>query len=99
MNTDTVPEATQTVRRWITVEQLAQEFRAFTPPAIRALIQRSRPHYDHRGEWVAGNGLANAICQLGGKNGKIMIDAIGFGAWLESWTKISAACQAQDRAA
>jgi hypothetical protein len=72
-------------RRWLTIPQITEAFPAFSRPAIRSLIQRSRPHYDHRGEWVEGNGLASAICQLGGKNGKIMIDALAFARWLESW--------------
>lgn len=72
-------------RRWLSVEQLAREFPVFTAPAIRALAHRARPHFDPRGEWVKGNGLASAICQPGGKNGKVMIDAIGFALWLESW--------------
>jgi hypothetical protein len=71
-------------RRWLTVAQIAQVYPAFTPPAIRSLIRRSRPHYDHRGEWVRGNGLAPHIRQLGGKNGKVIVDEFGFGFWLES---------------
>ena len=72
-------------RRWRTIEQIAENY-PFTPPALRSLIQRSRPHYNHRGEWVEGNGLASAICQPGGNNGKIMVDEIAFGLWLEGWT-------------
>lgn len=72
-------------RRWHTIPQIADAFPAFSQSAIRSLIRKSRPHYDHRGEWVEGNGLAHAICQPGGKNGKIMIDAIGFSLWLERW--------------
>jgi hypothetical protein len=75
-------------RRWSTIEQIAEEYgKVFTPAAIRALIQRSRPHYNSRGEWVAGNGLASAICQPGGKHGKVMVDAVGFALWLERWTR------------
>ena len=72
-------------RRWLTIDQLAKEFPAFTKPAIRSLIQRSRRHYDHRGVLVEGNGLDSTICQPGGKNGKILVDAIGFALWLERW--------------
>lgn len=72
-------------RRWRTIPQISDAYPAFSQPAIRSLIRKSRPHYDHRGEWVEGNGLAHAICQPGGKNGKIMLDEIGFGEWLESW--------------
>jgi hypothetical protein len=72
-------------RRWRTIPQISDTFPAFSQPAIRSLIRKSRPHYDHRGEWVEGNGLAHAICQPGGKNGKIMMDEIGFGLWLERW--------------
>jgi hypothetical protein len=85
LNPASAPRTSQTTRRWLSVEQLTLEFPAFTRPAIRALIQRSRPHYNHRGEWTAGNGLAGVICQPGGKNGKVMIDADGFARWLESW--------------
>jgi hypothetical protein len=86
MNTDTASNDVHLPpRRWLSAEQLAVEFPAFTTPAIRALIQRSRPHYNHRGEWSGGNGLAGAICQPGGKNGKVMIDATAFALWLESW--------------
>lgn len=77
----TVPTAQ---RRWLTVAQIAQVYPAFTPPAIRSLIRRSRPHLNHRGEWVPGNGLAPHIRQLGGKNGKLIVDEFGFGFWLES---------------
>lgn len=49
------------------------------------LLQRSKPHYNHRGEWVEGNGLAAAICQPGGKHGKVLVDEIAFGRWLEQW--------------
>jgi hypothetical protein len=94
MNTEETPRVAQPPRRWLTVEQIAQECPAFTAPAIRALIQRSRPHYNHRGERVEGNGLAAAICQPGGKNGKVMIDAVGFAQWLERW--VSDATPAND---
>ena len=86
MNTD---RHNTPARRWMSIEQLADAFPAFTPAAIRALIQRSRPHYNHRGEWVSGNGLACAICQPGGKNGKVLIDATAFAAWLERWARNS----------
>ena len=76
---------TRTPRRWRTVEQLVEEFEAYTPPAIRALIQRSKPHFNSRGEWSEGNGLADAICQPGGKHGKVLVDANAFSLWLESW--------------
>jgi hypothetical protein len=71
-------------RRWRTIEQIAQAY-PFTVPAIRALIQRSRPHFNSRGDWVEGNGLADAVSQPGGKNGKVLIDEIGFAKWLERW--------------
>ena len=90
MNTDTTAQTTQPLRLWLSIEQLAKAFPAYTLLAIRSLIQRSRPHYNHRGEWVEGNGLASAICQPGGKNGKLMIDAVAFAVWLESWTGLSA---------
>jgi hypothetical protein len=99
MNSDTASYARQSARRrWVTVDQLAHEFSAFTPAAIRALIQRSRPHYDHRGEWVEGNGLASMICQPGGKHGKVMLDAIGFARWLENWVSGTAPSTADERA-
>jgi hypothetical protein len=79
----TRPPATP-LRRWRTVEQIAQAY-PFTEPAIRMLIQRSRSHYNHRGEWVQGNGLADAICQPGGKHGKVLVDEIAFALWLECW--------------
>ena len=81
----------QPPRRWLTIEQLVAEFPAYSAPAVRSLIQRSRPHYNTRGEWVEGNGLAGAICQPGGKNGKIMIDGLAFARWLEQWTHMAAA--------
>jgi len=71
-------------RRWRTVEQIAETY-PFTGPAIRMLIVRSRPHFNSRGEWVEGNGLADAICQPGGKGGKVLIDEIAFALWLERW--------------
>lgn len=77
-------------RRWRTVEQVAQTY-PFTEAAIRMLIQRSRPHYNHRGELIDGNGLAGAICQPGGRHGKVLIDEITFGLWLERWTVSAAA--------
>lgn len=80
-----VPESLP-ARRWRTVEQLAVAHPAFTVPAIRALIQRSRPHFNSHGEWVGGNGLAGAICQLGGKHGRVLIDELAFAAWMERWT-------------
>jgi hypothetical protein len=70
---------------WLSVAQLGERYPAFTEPAIRSLIRRSRPHYNHRGEWVEGNGLAPHIRQLGGKNGKVLVDEIGFARWLEDW--------------
>jgi len=85
MEIELLPPITQTPRRWLSIDQIAEEFPAYTPAAIRSLIQRSRPHYNHRGEWVDGNGLAGLICQPGGKNGKIMVDAIAFALWLEGW--------------
>ena len=85
-------------RRWVTIEQLSIEFPAYSKAAIRAMIQRSRPHYNHRGEWVEGNGLANAICQPGGKNGKITVDAIRFGAWLERWVILAETTQSEHHA-
>jgi hypothetical protein len=72
-------------RRWHTIKQLVAQHPEFTEAAIRSLIQRSRPHYNHRGECVQGNGLASAVCQPGGKNGKVLIDASAFADWLESW--------------
>jgi hypothetical protein len=71
-------------RRWRTVEQIPQAF-PFTEAAIRMLIQRSRPYYNHRGDIMPGNGLADAICQPGGKHGKVLIDEIAFALWLEQW--------------
>lgn len=85
-------------RRWVTIEQLSSEFPAFSRAAIRALIQRSRPHYNSKGEWVDGNGLADAICQPGGKNGKITVDAIRFGAWLEFWVILARTAQPENHA-
>jgi len=83
------------VRRWCTIEQIVQSY-PFTAPSIRALIQRSRPHFNSRGEWVGGNGLADAVCQPGGKNGKVLIDEIGFAQWLERWvTSPSAAIHSE----
>ena len=87
-------------RRWRTIPQITEAFPAFSQSAIRSLVRKSRSHCDHRGEWVEGNGLAHAICQPGGKNGKIMIDAIGFGLWLESWagsTEMTDAINPTDR--
>jgi hypothetical protein len=78
-------------RRWLTIEQAAKEFPAFTSAAIRALIYRSRPHYNSRGEMVDGNGLVGAITQPGGKNSRVLIDAVGFASWLESWVGTAAA--------
>jgi hypothetical protein len=79
-------------RSWRTVAQLAKQYEdVFTPAALRALGHRAKPHYNSRGEWVEGNGLASSICQLGGKNGKIMIDGNGFAVWLEQWTGLSEA--------
>jgi hypothetical protein len=96
MHTDTVIHTTQRPRRWMSIEQLAGAFPAYTQPAIRSLIQRSRPHYNHRGEWVQGNGLASAICQPGGKNGRVLIDASAFADWLESWAGRSADTEANE---
>jgi len=79
-----IPDASP-ARRWRSVEQIAHAHPAFTVPALRMLIQRSKPHYDSRGEWVEGNGLASAICQPGGKHGRILIDEMGFARWLEHW--------------
>jgi hypothetical protein len=74
-------------RRWRTIRSLAQRSEgAFSEAAIRAVIYRSKPHYDSRGEWVAGNGLAPHISQPGGKGGKVLIDERGWDAWLESWS-------------
>ena len=75
-------------RCWRTVEQIAADY-PFTPPALRALIQRSRPHFNSRGEWMTGNGLADAITQIGGRHGKVLIDEIAFAAWLERGGKPS----------
>lgn len=74
-------------RSWRTVEQIAASYPGvFTPSAIRALIYRAKPHYDARGQWVEGNGLAEHVCRLGGKGGKVLIDEAGFAAWLDGWT-------------
>ena len=89
------PSDTAPSRDWRTIHQLSDKFPAYSPAAIRTLIQRSRPHYNHRGELVEGNGLAGAISQPGGKNGKIMVDAIAFAAWLEQWTHAPDATQWQ----
>ena len=53
------------------------------------LLDQQRPCCDdhlNSAVLVEGNGLDSAICQPGGKNGKIMVDAIGFALWLERWT-------------
>lgn len=68
INTDTASYSVRPTRRWLSVEQPAQEFPAFTSPAIRALIQRSRPHYNHHGEfsrwlerWVTDQVMPGAL--------------------------------------
>ena len=97
----TSPQSDQTsppdgrTRRWRTIDEIAQLY-PFTAPAIRALIQRSRSHFNSRGEWVEGNGLAGAVCQPGGKNGKVLVDEVGFAQWLERWvTSPSAAIHSE----
>jgi hypothetical protein len=85
-----LPHEEQTIsitpsRRWLTIKQFAAEHPGFTEPAIRALYQRIHPHFNSRGEWVEGNGLAGAFCQPGGRNGRILIDEIAFERWLETW--------------
>ena len=45
-------------RRWRTVAQMAEEYQgSYTEPAFRGLIDRAKPHYNAKGEWVEGNGL------------------------------------------
>lgn len=52
----------QGLQRWRTVRQIAEKLNGtFTEAAIRALIYRSEPHLDCRGELVPGNGLASCI--------------------------------------
>ncbi len=73
-------------RRWRTINQVAEQSGAvFTEAAIRALVYRAKPHFDSKGDWVTGNGLASHICQPGGKGGKVLIDENGWDEWLESW--------------
>jgi hypothetical protein len=69
----------------MSVKEAAREY-PFSEAALRALFQRSRPHYDHKGELVAGNGLAGAFCQPRGKNGRVIIDTLAFDRWLLRWT-------------
>ncbi|MFC3123515.1 hypothetical protein ACFOD4_00460 [Pseudoroseomonas globiformis] len=73
-------------RCWRTIRFMAARSEgAFSEAAIRAVIYRAKPHYNSKGEWVEGNGLAPHICQPGGKGGKILIDEHGWDAWLERW--------------
>jgi hypothetical protein len=86
-------EKTVPIRNWRTINQTAEQYEdVYTPPALRALVQRAKPHFNAKGEWVEGNGLASAICQPGGKNGKIMIDEIAFAIWLEQWVGAGETC-------
>ncbi len=85
MNTDKTQQPVPLERRWCTIKQFVSRHPEYTGPAIRALWQKTRQHFNHRGEWVAGNGLADAFCQPGGKHGKLMIDEIAFARWLEGW--------------
>ena len=73
-------------RRWRTLVQIAERSGgAFSIPAVRAMVQRAKPHFDSKGQWVEGNGLAPHISQPGGKGGKTLIDELGWDEWLESW--------------
>lgn len=82
----TIPKPTPKQRRWMTLKQFAADFPGFSEAAMRKLHRDARPHFNSRGQWVEGNGLANAFCQPGGKHGKLLIDALAFQAWLEAWT-------------
>lgn len=74
-------------RQWRTIDQIARTSGGvFTRAAVCALVHRAKPHYDSKGNWVEGNGLASEISQPGGKGGKVLIDEIGFARWLERWT-------------
>jgi hypothetical protein len=55
----------------------------FTEPALRALIHKSEPGYNSRGEIMPGNGLleAGAIIRIGRR---VLIDLDRFDSWVQA---------------
>lgn len=66
-------------RELLTVPQFAEKNRAWTQPALRALILNAEDRVNSRGERIPGNGLSPAIVRVGRK---VLIDEQAFFAWI-----------------
>jgi hypothetical protein len=69
-----------------TVSQFAEQWQAWTRPALRNLILNARDRLNSRGEKIAGNGLeeAGAVIRLGRR---VLIDERAFFRWLATQQK------------
>jgi len=68
---------------FLTVEQFAKRWTAWTPASLRALIYESRDRMTSRGKRITGNGLAKsgALIRLGRR---VLLDEQAFFAWLKN---------------
>jgi hypothetical protein len=69
-----------TLRRFVTVKQLAQTEPSFSEAALRNLIFNATPRHTSRGP-IPGNGLGPHIRRVGTK---LLIDHLGFLSWIDA---------------